>query len=76
MGIDPMVENEEYEDLFGITKQQYNHIGISLKEIQDFRVIAHETVLPPSEIDRNIKKEAEILKNYKDLSMVNYCYIL
>jgi hypothetical protein len=31
-------------------------------------------VLPPSEIDKNIKKEAEILKNYNDLSTVNYYY--
>ena len=67
-----MVENEEFEDLFGITKQQYNHIGICLNHIQNFRVIAHETVLPPSEIDKNIKKEAEILKNYNDLSTVSY----
>lgn len=71
MGIDPLVENEDLEDLFMITKQQYNHIGMSIKEVQDFRVVAHETVLPPSEIDSYLRKETAILKNYEDLSKVS-----
>ena len=67
MGIDPLVENEDGEDIMSIVKQQYNFLGSELKKIQEFIVESSIRVIPPTELDAQAKLETNILDNYDSL---------
>jgi hypothetical protein len=62
-GIDPVVENEENQDLFGVVKEQYNYlVQVKIREIQEFRVKMSKIVLPPTDIEatrrRNLRRQS------------------
>jgi len=67
-GIDPLIENEEGEDLMMIAKQQYNFLGTELKKMQQFIVDASRVVIEPSVLEQQARVEDALLNNYDKLS--------
>lgn len=67
-GIDPLMENEDGDDMFQTVKQQYQFLVQGLKEIQDFKMQAKHVILVPSTIEGMIDKENRTLQQFNNLA--------
>mmetsp|Transcript_1697 Transcript_1697/g.2698 ORF Transcript_1697/g.2698 Transcript_1697/m.2698 type:complete len:501 (+) Transcript_1697:17-1519(+) len=67
-GVDPLVENEDGEDLMVIMKQQYNFLGTELKRVQQFIVDASKVVFEPSILEEQARQEEALLDDYDKLA--------
>lgn len=70
-GLDPLVENEEGNDVFEILKQQYKDMSVLLLEIQREADRASEMILLPSEEADIEQRDNKIVQAFKD--MTDFC---
>ena len=67
LGVDPLVENEEGEDLFALLKMIYGEMSQDLRDIDKFRFDFKSGIGIPSEVLDMEAKEEAIKKHYEDL---------
>jgi hypothetical protein len=66
-GVDPLLDNEESDDLFEVTKKQYKILNERLKEIENFKILANNNIILPSIINDKIEFEIKLLELYEEL---------
>ena len=67
LGVDPLVENEEGDDLFALLKMIYGEMSQDLRDIDKFRFDFKSGIGIPSEVLDMEAKEEAIKKHYEDL---------
>ena len=67
MGVDPLVTNEEGEDIFELLKMIYGQMSQDLRDIDKFRLDFKTGIGVPSEVLEMEAKEEAIKKHYEDL---------
>jgi len=66
-GVDPLLENEEGDDLFVILKQQYSDLGLELHEVTlEIEATTH-SILVPSEQRKLEEREHTVIQNIHNM---------
>lgn len=66
LGIDPMVENDDGYDLFGILQQQYGDLSDVLQRLQNDQDVAVDKLLLPGEIRELERRNNVLLSQYSN----------
>jgi hypothetical protein len=61
-GIDPLLENENHEDLFDVVKQQYQHLIPKLIEAQNCKMEASRRVVVPTHLQKMVDQEKSVIR--------------
>lgn len=67
-GIDPLIVNENGDDLFDIVKKQYGDLGTKLKEVQDLKLNSRTKILVPSDLQDMVDQERKTIENLENLN--------
>jgi hypothetical protein len=67
-GIDPLITNSEGKDLFDSLKMQYQSLGLQLKEVEELKLQATQTVMVPSFVQHILDEEVKLIDNFHFLA--------
>jgi len=66
-GVDPLLVNEDDEDVMNIVKQQYGYLTFELKKAQEFIIESSSRVIAPTVIEEQAQKEAALIEDFNKL---------
>lgn len=67
-GVDPLLVNEDDEDVMNIVKQQYGFITSELKKVQEFIIESSIRVIAPTVIEEQAQKEAALIEDFNKMT--------
>lgn len=67
VGVDPLLENEENEDLVSIIKEQYGYLSDRLHDVMAHKDETQKRVFTPSETDLVLAEEKYIIDTYNNM---------
>lgn len=66
-GVDPLLQNEDGEDFFDVTKIMYGKMAAELRALDEFREQMSVRLVPPSEIIKNETREKLLKLHYQNM---------
>ena len=66
-GVDPLLCNEDEEDVMSIVKQQYGFLTSELKKVQEFIIESSMRVIAPTIIEEQARREEALIEDFNKM---------